>query len=129
MSYLVGKSQAKLDLFPWAQSQSIAALGLSRGTARCGAMRVKSEGVLTATCLVVDGLGVASSLQRGPDGSRTRSESCTGNAEGVHDDVVGQLMCTASSNPIAPRRSVVEPASNFPNLGAVTCKLLSQCRL
>lgn len=89
------------------------ALSLSRCAGKVGSGR---EG--DSTCLVVDGLGVASSLQRGPDGGRTRSEGCTGDAEGVHDDVVGQLMCSACKQSESCPRPVglsSEPASNFPN--------------
>lgn len=61
------------------QSQSVGELH----RVRRGIRRDEGHG---ATCLVVDGLGVASSLQRGPDGGRARSEGCTGgDAEGVHD--------------------------------------------
>lgn len=47
--------------------------------------------VWAATCLVIDGLGVASSLQRSPDGGRASSEGCTGDAEGVHDGCGGPI--------------------------------------
>lgn len=53
----------------------------------CGAGLVGSRAFgVVATCLVVDGLGVASSLQRGPDGGGACPESgAGGDAEGVHD--------------------------------------------
>lgn len=82
----MGEGQAKLDLLDGAAS--VQCTVKSREAGEVGSAS-------RATCLVVDGLGVASSLQRGPDGGRTRSESCTGDAKGVHDDVVGRLVCTA----------------------------------
>lgn len=78
-SYLVGQGQAELDLSVVAKSVR-APSGAARDSTGRG---LRATG---ATCLVVDGLGVASSLQRGPDGGRARSEGCTGgDAEGVHD--------------------------------------------
>lgn len=77
----MGEGQAELDLFVVAKSVSV--------KAPSGAARDSSGSRARAwakTCLVVDGLGVASSLQRCPDGGGARSEGCTGgNAEGVHD--------------------------------------------
>lgn len=52
------------------------------GTARLG-----GEG----TDLVGDGIGVGPALQGHPNGRRASSESCTGDAKGVHDDLPGQL--------------------------------------
>lgn len=68
-----------------------------------------------STCLVIDGLGVASSLQRSPDGGRASSEGCTGDAEGVHDGCGGPIDVYGFRRPelfaIACRR---EPApTNF----------------
>lgn len=44
------------------------------------------------TCLVIDGLGVPSALERSPEGSWAGSESCTGNgSEGVHGGCGGPI--------------------------------------
>jgi hypothetical protein len=73
-SYLVGKGQAQLDLFAELEQQS--------------GLEVGYDG---AACLVGDGLSIASALQGSPDGGWANSESCTGNAEGVHGEMGGQL--------------------------------------
>ena len=44
------------------------------------------------TYLVRDGFGVAPSLQWHSESRRADSKSSTGDAEGVHDDIAGQLM-------------------------------------
>lgn len=41
--------------------------------------------------LVVDGLSIASSLQRSSEGCRASPESCTGDTEGVHDRCGGSI--------------------------------------
>lgn len=43
------------------------------------------------TCLVGDGLSIATALGSGAQGSRTRPESRTSNAKGVHDGWRSQL--------------------------------------
>lgn len=107
--------RAKLSLIcPAAQSQYLGS-SVCASLSRSGRDAGEVGAGLTTTCLVVDGLSVASSLQRGPDGCRTRSESCTGDAEGVHDDVVGQLMCTA-----------FKQSESYPPVGCRACVKLSQ---
>lgn len=69
----MGQGQAELDLYVVAKS--------------AGNLQYAGDaGVGSATaCLVVDSLGVSSSLQRSPDGGRAHSEGCTGgDTEGVH---------------------------------------------
>lgn len=74
LAYLVREGQAQLDLFA----------KVSQGTSAQGT-ELRGVGMRQITCLVGNGLGIASSLQRDTDGCRARPKSCTGDAEGVHD--------------------------------------------